>query len=104
VAGISWFCYMLRCSDGSFYVGIAKDVEERVKRHNWGVGPGYTAKRRPVELIWFERCGTSEEARRREREIKGWSRIKKLKLVERGNGVNPSPASRIRGTGESSNG
>src|SRR5260370_1081331 len=72
---------MVKCRDGSFYVGIANDVEERVKRHNWGVGPGYTAKRRPVQLVWSERCGSSGAARRREKEIKSWSRAKKLKLV-----------------------
>src|SRR4029077_6404857 len=82
-----WFCYMLRCSDGSFYVGIAIDVEDRVKRHNWGVGTNCTAKRRPVKLIWQERCRSSEAARAREKEIKGWSRKKKIErllLSERG--------------------
>jgi predicted GIY-YIG superfamily endonuclease len=78
----TWFCYMVRCADGSFYVGIATEPNERVKRHNWGVGPVFTAKRRPVELIWSELCGSSELARRREREIKGWSREKKLALVQ----------------------
>ena len=107
-----WFCYMVRCRDGSFYVGIANDVEERVKRHNWGVGPKYTAKRRPVELVWSECCGTSEAARELEKEIKSWSRVKKLKLVARwqtqnslsGPGETPRLASRARGKGESSNG
>ncbi|MGH9709700.1 MAG: GIY-YIG nuclease family protein [Candidatus Acidiferrales bacterium] len=74
---------MVRCKDGSLYVGIASDVPERVKRHNWGVGPVFTAKRRPVELLWTERCGSAQVARRREREIKGWSRYKKLELVGR---------------------
>jgi putative endonuclease len=99
-----WFCYMVRCADGSFYVGIANDVEERIKRHNWGVGPGYTAKRRPVTLIWTERHGSSEAARRREKEIKGWNRTKKFELARRWQGVNPSPALRAQGKGESSNG
>jgi predicted GIY-YIG superfamily endonuclease len=62
-------------------VGIAQDVPERVKRHNWGVGPVFTAKRRPVELIWTERCGDSVAARRREKEIKGWNRNKKMGLI-----------------------
>jgi len=79
-----WFCYIVQCGDGSLYIGIAKDVEERVKRHNWGVGPRYTADRRPVKLIWSEPFEDSEAARRREKEIKGWSREKKLKLVSRG--------------------
>ena len=81
--GLGWFCYMVRCRDASFYVGIANDVEERVKRHNWGVGPGYTAKRRPVELVWTERCRDAKAARSREKEIKGWSRDKKFELVRK---------------------
>src|SRR6202035_619233 len=47
-----WFCYMLECRDGFLDVGIASDVQARLKRHNWGVGPGLTEKRRPVPLIW----------------------------------------------------
>ena len=98
-----WFCYMLRCRDGSYYVGIAVDVEERVRRHNWGVGPEYTAKRRPVELIWSQRCGSGKAAREREKEVKSWSRTKKENLLKQA-GANPSPASLVRGKGESSNG
>jgi len=98
-----WFCYMVRCADSSYYVGIAVDVFERVRKHNWGVGPEYTARRRPVELVWSERCGSSESAREREKEIKSWSRTKKEKLL-RSAEVHPSPASRVRGKGESSNG
>jgi len=76
-----WFCYMVLCRDGSLYVGIATDPEKRMKRHNWGVGPVFTARRRPVKLFWSECCGSSEAARKREKEIKGWSREKKLALV-----------------------
>jgi len=83
-----WFCYMLRCNDDSFYVGIAIDVGDRVKRHNWGVGPQFTARRRPVKLVWSECCGSSEAARQREKELKGWSRAKKLELVKRWSGQN----------------
>jgi predicted GIY-YIG superfamily endonuclease len=72
---------MVRCKDDSFYVGIAIEVENRVKRHNWGVGPRYTAIRRPAELVWQERCGSPDAARAREKEIKGWSRKKKIELV-----------------------
>ena len=104
VAAENWFCYMVRCRDGALYVGIAVDVEERVKRHNWGVGPQFTAKRRPVELVWSQFCGSCEAARRREKEIKGWSRKKKFELVKKWQRGNPSPASRAQGKGESSNG
>ncbi len=102
-SGQVWFCYMVRCKDGSYYVGIAVDVDERVRKHNWGVGPEYTAKRRPVELVWSECCGSSKAAREREKEVKSWSRTKKDELLRRGK-VHPSPASLVRGKGESSNG
>ena len=85
-----WFCYMLQCRDGFLYVGMAQDVSKRLKRHNWGVGPEFTAKHRPVELVWSEPQRDAECARRREKEIKGWSREKKLRLIE-GRG-NPSAA------------
>ena len=81
--GEPWFCYMVRCKDDSLYVGIAQDVVERVKRHNWGVGPEFTARRRPVELVGSEPCGDSAAARKREKEVKGWSRSKKLVLTEK---------------------
>jgi predicted GIY-YIG superfamily endonuclease len=80
---------MLRCSDGSFYVGITDDVDERLGEHNRGKGPEYTAKRRPVKLVWHQKYASQQEARKREEEIKGWSRRKKLELIRRG--MRPSP-------------
>jgi len=79
-----WFCYMLQCSDGSFYVGIANDLEERLKEHSWGKDSEYTAKRRPVTLIWHQEFASKQDARKREVEIKGWSRRKKLELIRKG--------------------
>ncbi len=78
----SWFCYLVRCRDGSLYVGMTNDLEERVKEHNWGVKSEFTTKRRPVQLMWSERFSTRVKAREREVELKGWSRKKKLKLAE----------------------
>jgi putative endonuclease len=57
---------MFRCEDGSLYVGVALDSEERLKRHNWGVGAKFTAQRRPVELIWWEEHPDHKAARQRE--------------------------------------
>jgi len=81
VAGSCWFCYMVRCKDGSLYVGVATDLAERVREHSWGVGARFTAKRRPVELIWWEEFPDQKAARSRERELKGWRQEKKLKLL-----------------------
>jgi putative endonuclease len=77
----TWSCYKVRCADRSFYVGVATDVGERIKEHNWGCGAAFTAKRRPVSLVWQQRFENQRDARERERELKSWRREKKLRLV-----------------------
>ncbi|RUM08179.1 GIY-YIG nuclease family protein [Rhizobium chutanense] len=74
--------YILRCSDGSYYTGLTKqEVEARVWEHNSGTYDGYTAKRRPVELVFTETYDLIIDAIARERQIKGWSRRKKEALI-----------------------
>jgi predicted GIY-YIG superfamily endonuclease len=76
-----WFCYLLRCRDGSLYMGMTNYVAGRVVKHNQGFGPEFTKRRRPVELIWSQEFPDRFAARKREVELKGWSRDKKLRLV-----------------------
>jgi putative endonuclease len=76
-----WFVYMVRCSDGSFYTGIAKDLEKRVKKHNSGKGAVFTRGRRPVSLVYRERQANQSSALKRERQIKKWKRPNKEKLI-----------------------
>lgn len=74
--------YILRCADGSYYTGLTKqEIEARVWEHNAGTYDGYTAKRRPVELVFTETYERITEAIERERQIKGWSRVKKEALI-----------------------
>ncbi len=74
--------YILRCSDGSYYTGLTKQpIEARVWEHNAGLYDGYTAKRRPVELVFQEVYDRIIDAIARERQIKGWSRRKKEALI-----------------------
>jgi putative endonuclease len=77
------FCYILRCSDGSYYVGSTKAdaIEKRVGEHNAGVFGGYTAARRPVTLVWSEQFDRIDDAFFLERQLKGWSRAKKEALI-----------------------
>ena len=45
--------YILLCADGSYYTGVTrKEVETRVGEHNAGINADYTARRRPVKLVW----------------------------------------------------
>lgn len=76
-----FFTYVLRCADGSYYVGHTDDVERRMNQHETGAGSGYTATRLPVQLVWFEEFPTREEAKAAELQIKNWSRRKKEALI-----------------------
>jgi putative endonuclease len=65
-----WSVYVLQSrKDGGFYVGMASDVEQRVRDHNRGYNRS-TQARRPFELFYVEECGSSEEARKREKFLK----------------------------------
>ena len=75
------FVYILKCANGSFYVGSAQDLEDRLKRHNSGNGAVFTVLRRPVKLVYQEPCKSLDEAVNRERQIKKWSRAKKEALI-----------------------
>lgn len=76
------FVYMLRCRDGSYYVGSTRnDLEQRIAEHNAGEHDGYTAARRPVELVFHQEFSRIEDAIAAERQIKGWSRAKKEALI-----------------------
>jgi putative endonuclease len=77
------YVYMLRRADGSFYVGSATgdDLDRRVAEHQTGAYPGYTFKRRPVTLVWSEHFDRITDAIAAERQIKGWSRAKKMALI-----------------------
>lgn len=80
---MSAFAYMLRCADGSYYVGSARgpELDKRVAEHQAGTYPGYTSRRRPVELVWSEHFDRITDAIAAERQIKGWSRAKKEALI-----------------------
>ena len=79
---LTYYVYMLRCSDGSYYVGHTNDLEHRLAAHERGAIEGYTLSRRPVELVFSDQFSTRQEAFHRERQIKGWSRAKKEALIK----------------------
>ncbi|RKW21347.1 GIY-YIG nuclease family protein [Candidatus Gracilibacteria bacterium] len=82
-----YFVYILKCSDNSLYTGITSDLERRIKEHD-GLLPGgakYTSSRRPVELLYFEKCEDRSEATKRELQIKKMTKLKKIKLISEKN-------------------
>jgi len=77
-----WFVYLLRCSDGSYYVGHTNDLGKRISLHNSGRGSAHTAMRRPVTLVFKEPVSSKSDAIKREKQIKCWSRVKKEALIQ----------------------
>lgn len=78
---MSFWCYVLRCADGSYYAGHTDNLDYRVEQHRQGDCDGYTATRLPVELAWSQEFATREEALAAEQRIKGWSRKKKEAMM-----------------------
>ena len=76
-----FYCYILLCSDKSFYVGVAEDPVRRCKEHDQRRGADWTSKRLPVELVWTEEHAALSSARKREIQLKTWSRAKKIALI-----------------------
>lgn len=78
---MSFFAYILKCNDGSYYTGHTDDLDTRFAQHQAGTLGGYTAKRLPVALVWSDSFPTRDEAFATERRIKSWSRAKKEALI-----------------------
>jgi len=82
---VSYYVYIVKCADGTFYTGVASNLEKRIREHNGELigGAKYTRSRRPVKLIYKEEYDTHLEAARREIEIKKFPRSKKEKLFNK---------------------
>ena len=76
-----WTVYVVRCKDGSYYTGVAKDLARRLAAHDAGRGAAYTRGRGPVELLWSATGYTRGRALSREARIKSLSRAEKERLV-----------------------
>ncbi|MCX6566255.1 MAG: GIY-YIG nuclease family protein [Candidatus Aminicenantes bacterium] len=76
-----WFLYILRCGDGSLYTGVTTDIDRRLQMHQDGKASRYTRTRRPVALVYREKCGSRSQALSRECAVKSLPRDRKEKLV-----------------------
>ncbi len=76
------YVYMLRCADGSYYVGSTRGtLDDRIGQHNAGNFGGYTARRRPVELVFAQEFQRITDAIAAERQLKRWTRAKTEALI-----------------------
>ncbi len=78
---MSFWTYILRCSNGIYYTGHTDDIDRRIAEHQSGAIKGYTYDKRPVELMWSEEFPTRAEALEAELRVKAWSRAKKEALI-----------------------
>jgi len=76
------YTYILKCNDNTLYTGWTNNLEKRIEAHNAGKGAKYTKARLPVELIYYEKFETKEEAMRREYAIKKMTRKQKEELIK----------------------
>jgi predicted GIY-YIG superfamily endonuclease len=79
---MSAYLYILRCADGSYYVGTTRgELKTRIAEHQAGAFNGHTARRRPVTLAFHQEFAHIQDAIAAERQIKGWRREKKEALI-----------------------
>jgi len=76
-----WFVYILICVDNSFYTGISNNPNQRFIDHKNGKGGRYTRSHKPIKIIYLEKLPNKSAALKRERQIKGWSRNKKIQIL-----------------------
>lgn len=78
---MSFYCYLVECSDGSFYTGWCRDPIKRTAAHNAGHGARYTRVHRPVRLVYKEQMPDRSSAQKRENAIKRLSHEQKQRLI-----------------------
>lgn len=78
---MKYHTYILLCQNGKYYVGHSINVLKRLNRHLNKAGAKFTSQNKPIKIIWKQAFETEAEAVKRERQIKGWSRSKKEKLI-----------------------
>lgn len=78
----NWFVYILLCKDNSYYIGCTSNLPNRFDQHLSTFGSKYTHIHGIKSLVYHEEFGNLNQAREREKQIKGWTRIKKEKLIE----------------------
>lgn len=77
-----WFVYILLCEDGSLYTGYSNNVDQRFFDHKNGKGGHYTRSHIPLKIIYKETFSAQSEALKREKQIKGWGREKKIRILK----------------------
>jgi len=77
------YVYILECADDSFYIGVTNNVGRRFIEHTTGIDEKtYTFSRRPLKLVYCRQFNRPMEAINYEKQLKGWTKAKKLALIK----------------------
>jgi putative endonuclease len=79
-----WYVYILQCKDGSLYTGVTTNLSRRFKEHALRIGGKYTRAHKVKNIVYTEEVPSQSEALKREAQIKGWRKEKKLNLIKFG--------------------
>jgi putative endonuclease len=79
---LQFFVYILASHSRVLYTGVTRDLVRRINQHRLGEIPGFTEKYHINRLVYYEETSSARAAFEREHQIKGWSREKKIRLIE----------------------
>lgn len=79
-----YVAYIIECTDKSLYTGITNNLERRFEQHKNGEGGRYTRSKQVSKIVYTEQFPDRSSAQKREAQIKGWTRQKKLNLINFG--------------------
>ena len=80
--GSSYFVYIVASPSRTIYIGVTNDLARRMSEHGLKKIPGFTATYHVDRLVWFEEFADPAAAISREKQLKNWTRAKKIKLIE----------------------
>ncbi|MGC9998214.1 MAG: GIY-YIG nuclease family protein [Terriglobia bacterium] len=82
-APMNTYCvYIMASKSRTLYTGVTNDLERRVLEHRRKLVPGFTARYNIDRLVYYEVCGDPRAAISREKQLKGWTRLRKVALIE----------------------
>jgi len=81
----TYYVYLMASRSRVLYTGVTNNLARRINEHKRGLIPGFTSRYRVTRLVYFEEFADVRDAIAREKEVKGWVRMRKLRLIEERN-------------------
>ena len=81
----AYYVYIMASRSRVLYTGVTNDLARRVYEHKRSLTPGFTSRYRITRLVYFEEFGAVRDAIAREKQLKGWVRARKVRLIEQRN-------------------